>query len=111
MVLSLVELAALLVVAVLTRSCPGWPPAPPGFVTLRYVRARITRHARTVTIGDFARMTHLSVKALRHYHDVGVLEPAAGGPVPAATGSTQPARSRWPRSSGASATWGCRWRR
>jgi DNA-binding transcriptional MerR regulator/effector-binding domain-containing protein len=29
-----------------------------------------------VAIGDFARMTHLSVKALRHYHDVGVLAPA-----------------------------------
>jgi DNA-binding transcriptional MerR regulator len=29
-----------------------------------------------VTIGDFSRMTHLSVKALRHYHDVGVLIPA-----------------------------------
>lgn len=27
-------------------------------------------------IGDFARMTHLSVKALRHYHDLGLLEPA-----------------------------------
>ena len=27
-------------------------------------------------IGDFSRMTHLSVKALRHYHDVGLLEPA-----------------------------------
>ena len=27
-------------------------------------------------IGDFAKMTHLSVKALRHYHDVGVLKPA-----------------------------------
>jgi DNA-binding transcriptional MerR regulator len=26
--------------------------------------------------GDFSRMTYLSVKALRHYHDVGVLEPA-----------------------------------
>ena len=30
-----------------------------------------------LTIGDFSRMTHLSVKALRHYHDVGLLEPAA----------------------------------
>jgi DNA-binding transcriptional MerR regulator len=30
-----------------------------------------------LTIGDFSRMTHLSVKALRHYHDVGVLDPAA----------------------------------
>ena len=31
---------------------------------------------RLLTIGDFSRMTHLSVKALRHYHDVGLLEPA-----------------------------------
>jgi DNA-binding transcriptional MerR regulator/effector-binding domain-containing protein len=30
----------------------------------------------TLSIGDFSRMTYLSVKALRHYHDVGVLEPA-----------------------------------
>jgi DNA-binding transcriptional MerR regulator/effector-binding domain-containing protein len=30
-----------------------------------------------LSIGDFSRMTHLSVKALRHYHDVGLLEPAA----------------------------------
>jgi DNA-binding transcriptional MerR regulator/effector-binding domain-containing protein len=29
-----------------------------------------------ISIGDFARMTHLSVKALRHYHDVGLLDPA-----------------------------------
>ena len=28
-----------------------------------------------LTIGDFARITHLSVKTLRHYHDVGLLEP------------------------------------
>ena len=33
-----------------------------------------------LTIGEFSRMTHLSVKALRHYHDVGVLEPAAIDP-------------------------------
>ena len=32
--------------------------------------------ATTLTIGDFARMTHLSVKTLRHYHQVGLLEPA-----------------------------------
>ena len=32
--------------------------------------------AARLTIGEFSRMTHLSVKALRHYHDVGVLEPA-----------------------------------
>jgi DNA-binding transcriptional MerR regulator len=30
----------------------------------------------TLTIGDFSRMTHLSVKALRHYHDLGLLDPA-----------------------------------
>ncbi len=29
-----------------------------------------------LTIGDFSRMTYLSIKALRHYHDVGLLEPA-----------------------------------
>ncbi len=29
-----------------------------------------------IPIGDFSRMTHLSVKALRHYHEVGLLEPA-----------------------------------
>jgi DNA-binding transcriptional MerR regulator len=29
-----------------------------------------------LTIGEFSRMTHLSVKALRHYDDVGLLSPA-----------------------------------
>lgn len=29
-----------------------------------------------VSIGEFSRLTHLSVKALRHYHEVGVLVPA-----------------------------------
>jgi DNA-binding transcriptional MerR regulator/effector-binding domain-containing protein len=29
-----------------------------------------------VTIGDFSRATHLTVKTLRHYHEVGLLEPA-----------------------------------
>ena len=29
-----------------------------------------------MTIGDFARATHLSVKALRHYHRIGLLVPA-----------------------------------
>ena len=34
--------------------------------------------ARTLlSIGDFSRMTYLSVKAIRHYHDVGLLEPAS----------------------------------
>jgi DNA-binding transcriptional MerR regulator len=36
-----------------------------------------------LSIGDFRRMTHLSVKALRHYHDLGLLvaaevDPATG---------------------------------
>jgi len=29
-----------------------------------------------LTIGSFSKMTYLSVKALHHYHDVGLLEPA-----------------------------------
>jgi DNA-binding transcriptional MerR regulator len=33
-----------------------------------------------VTIGQFSKMTYLSVKALRHYHDVGLLEPTAVDP-------------------------------
>src|SRR5882724_2710165 len=31
---------------------------------------------KTVSIGDFSRMTHLSIKKLRHYHDLGLLIPA-----------------------------------
>jgi DNA-binding transcriptional MerR regulator len=33
-----------------------------------------------LTVGDFSRITHLSVKTLRHYHEVGLLEPAAVNP-------------------------------
>jgi len=33
-----------------------------------------------LTIGDFSRMTHLSVKTLRHYHQVGLLEPSSVNP-------------------------------
>lgn len=33
-----------------------------------------------LTIGDFSRATHMSVKTLRHYHRVGLLEPAAVDP-------------------------------
>lgn len=33
-----------------------------------------------VSIGDFSRMTRLTVKALRHYHDVGMLEPRSVDP-------------------------------
>ncbi len=38
--------------------------------------SRIAAMRVRLAIGDFSRMTHLSVKALRHYHDVGLLEPA-----------------------------------
>lgn len=31
-------------------------------------------------MGDFSRATHLSVKTLRHYHQVGLLEPTAVNP-------------------------------
>ncbi len=30
----------------------------------------------TIAIGDFSRATHMSVKMLRHYHQIGLLEPA-----------------------------------
>jgi DNA-binding transcriptional MerR regulator len=36
--------------------------------------------AAGLTVGDFSRATHLSVKRLRHYHQVGLLEPAAVNP-------------------------------
>jgi DNA-binding transcriptional MerR regulator len=32
--------------------------------------------ATTMAIGDFSRATHLTVKTLRHYHRIGLLEPA-----------------------------------
>ena len=32
--------------------------------------------ATSLAIGDFARAAHLSIKTLRHYHRVGLLEPA-----------------------------------
>src|SRR6201995_5243010 len=33
-----------------------------------------------VTIGDFSRASHLTVKTLRHYHEVGLLEPSEVDP-------------------------------
>jgi DNA-binding transcriptional MerR regulator len=36
--------------------------------------------AAGLTVGDFSRATHLSVKTLHHYHQVGVLEPATVNP-------------------------------
>src|SRR6476646_3924454 len=33
-----------------------------------------------VTIGDFSRASHLSIKTLRHYHEVGLLEPSEVDP-------------------------------
>ena len=36
--------------------------------------------AARITIGDFSRATHLSVKTLRHYHEVGLLEPSEVDP-------------------------------
>lgn len=47
----------------MTRSSPG----------ISAMRVRLT-------IGDFSRMTHVSVKSLRHYHDLGLLEPAEVDP-------------------------------
>jgi DNA-binding transcriptional MerR regulator/effector-binding domain-containing protein len=36
--------------------------------------------AARLTVGDFSRATHLSIKTLRHYHQVGLLEPTAVNP-------------------------------
>jgi len=33
-----------------------------------------------LAIGDFSRLTHLSIRTLRHYHEVGLLEPATIDP-------------------------------
>ena len=32
--------------------------------------------ASSLAIGDFSRATHLTIKTLRHYHRIGLLEPA-----------------------------------
>jgi DNA-binding transcriptional MerR regulator len=32
--------------------------------------------ATALTIGEFSRITHLSIKTLRRYHEAGLLEPA-----------------------------------
>src|ERR1700736_3640234 len=65
---------------------PAWPlspgegqardPLPGGGCTLVGMRAGLT-------IGEFATLTHLSVRTLRRYHEAGLLEPAS---VDAATG-------------------------
>ncbi len=34
----------------------------------------------SLSIGDFSQATHLSIKALRHYHGIGLLDPAAVDP-------------------------------
>lgn len=47
---------------------------------MRATEETITYMQPRIAIGDFSRMTHLSIKALRHYHDVGVLEPAEVDP-------------------------------
>src|SRR5215211_6104432 len=44
------------------------PPATGG--------SRIEAVAALLTIGEFSRATHLSIKALRHYDDVGLLRPS-----------------------------------
>src|SRR5579859_2926023 len=36
--------------------------------------------AAGLSVGDFSSATHLSIKTLRHYHEVGLLEPAAVNP-------------------------------
>src|SRR4051812_46679258 len=49
-------------------------------LTLRQGEGRYWLMAMRVTIGDFSRASHLSVKTLRHYHEVGLLEPSEVDP-------------------------------
>jgi DNA-binding transcriptional MerR regulator len=50
--------------------------------------------AERLTVGDFSRATQLTIKTLRHYHDVGLLEPAE---VDAATSYRYYARGQIPQ--------------
>ena len=61
-----------------------------------------------LTIGDFSRMTYLGVKALRHYHEIGLLVPADIDP---ASGYRlyRPSQVPTARSSAGYGTWACRW--
>lgn len=59
------------------RSAPGSPEAA--------ADSRVGKTVRMVTntevgIGEFSKMSYLSIKALRHYHDVGLLEPSGVDP-------------------------------
>src|SRR5215467_5457013 len=51
-------------------------PQADGFDAAGRAGPTISAMAVRLGIGDFSRMTHLSVKALRHYHDLGLLIPA-----------------------------------
>ena len=51
-------------------------PRTGGFDSAGGAGPTISAMAVRLGIGDFSRMTHLSVKALRHYHDLGLLTPA-----------------------------------
>src|SRR6476659_7307805 len=48
--------------------------SPPGGESI------LLRVGTRVSIGDFARASHLSVKTLRHYHEVGLLAPSEVNP-------------------------------
>jgi DNA-binding transcriptional MerR regulator len=58
---------------------PAHPPARRAALTARR-NGRIGAMRVRLSIGDFSRMSQLSVKALRHYHDVGLLVPAEVDP-------------------------------
>ncbi len=55
----------------------------------------------SLAIGDFSRATHLSIKTPRHYHGIGLLEPAHVDPALDQRRYTT-TRSQSPRSSGCS---------
>src|SRR6185437_3191992 len=51
-------------------------PACPVDSPLRGESILVVMTTATIGIGDFARATHLTIKTLRHYHRIGLLEPA-----------------------------------
>src|SRR3712207_6140467 len=55
---------------------PTMRPPPAGRSTTGLSRRGRMHTAGMLAIGEFSRMTHLSVRTLRRYHEAGLLEPA-----------------------------------
>jgi hypothetical protein len=67
--------AAAAVVAMLAAALAGGSSQAPG-KTPPYGRLHNGGVPDYLSIGDFSRATHMTVKTLRHYHQIGLLKPA-----------------------------------